>query len=53
MLDEMEKHKGEVGEKRQSLGEVWGKQAMRLLQLSGFGVIVSMTVLSAIGDDAL
>jgi transposase len=52
MLDEMEKHKGEVdGELgRQSLGEVWGKQAMRLLQLSGFGVIVTMTVLSAIGD---
>ena len=52
MLDELEKHKGEVdGELgRQSLGEVWGKQAMRLLQLSGFGVIVSMTVLSAIGD---
>jgi len=52
MLDEMEKHKGEVdGELgRQSLGEVWGKKAMRLLQLSGFGVIVTMTVLSAIGD---
>ena len=52
MLDEMEKHKGEVdGELgRQSLGEVWGKQAMSLLQLSGFGVIVTMTVLSAIGD---
>lgn len=52
MLDEMEKHKGEVdGELgRQSLGKVWGKQAMRLLQLPGFGVIVTMTVLSAIGD---
>ena len=52
MLDEMEKHKAEVdGELgRQSLGEVWGKQAIRLLQLSGFGAIVSMTVLSAIGD---
>ena len=52
MLDELEKHKGEVdGELgRQSLGKVWGKQAMRLLQLSGFGVIISMTVLSAIGD---
>ena len=52
MLDEIAKHKGEVdGELgRQSLGEVWGKQAMSLLQLSGFGVIVTMTVLSAIGD---
>ena len=52
MLDEMEKHEGEVDAElgRQGLGEVWGKQAMRLLQLSGFGVIVTMTVLSAIGD---
>jgi transposase len=52
MLDEMEKHKAEVDAElgRQSLGEVWGKRAMRLLQLPGFGVIVSMTVLSAIGD---
>jgi transposase len=52
MLEELEKHKAEVdGELgRQSLGAVWGKQAMRLLQLPGFGVIVTMTVLSAIGD---
>jgi transposase len=52
MLDEMQKHKEEVDAElgRQSLGEVWGKRAMRLLQLSGFGVIVTMTVLSAIGD---
>jgi transposase len=52
MLDEMEKHKGEVdGELGcQSLGEVWGKQAMRLLQLPGFGVVITTTVLSAIGD---
>ena len=52
MLDELESHKKEVDAElgRQSLGEVWGKQAMRLLQLSGFGVIVTMTVLSAIGD---
>jgi transposase len=27
-----------------------GQQAMRLLQLSGFGVVISMMVLSAIGD---
>jgi transposase len=52
MLDELEKHKAEVDAElgRQSLGEVWGKRAMRLLQLPGFGVIVTMTVLSAIGD---
>jgi transposase len=52
MLDEIDEHKAEVDAElgRQCLGEVWGKPAMRLLQLSGFGVIVSMTVLSAIGD---
>ena len=52
MLEEIAKHKAEVdGELgRQSLGERWGKQAVRLLQLSGFGVVLSMTVLSAIGD---
>jgi len=52
MLEELSQHKGEVDAElaRQSLGEVWGKSAMRLLQLSGFGVVISMTVLSAIGD---
>lgn len=52
MLAEIEKHKAEVDAElgRQSLGEVWGKQALRLMQLSGIGVIVAMTVLSAIGD---
>lgn len=52
MLDEVAKHKAEVDAElgRQCLGEVWGKPAVRLLQLSGFGVIVTMTILSAIGD---
>jgi transposase len=52
MLEEMEEHKAEVDAElaRQSLGEVWGKTAMRLLQLPGFGVVITMTVLSAIGD---
>lgn len=52
MLDELDKHKKEVDAElgRQSLGKVWSKQAMRLLQLSGFGVIITMTVLSAIGE---
>ena len=52
MLEELSQHKGEVDAElaRQSLGEVWGKSAMRLLQLSGFGVIITMTILSAIGD---
>ena len=52
MLSEMEKHKAEVDAEmgRQALGAAWSKQAVRLLQLSGFGVIISMTVLSGIGD---
>ena len=35
---------------KQSIGELWGQQALQLMQLSGIGVIVAMTVLSAIGD---
>lgn len=52
MLEELTKHKAEVdGELgRQSLGEVWSQQAIRLLQLPGFGVVMTMIVLSAIGD---
>jgi len=52
MLAEMDQHKAEVDSElgRQCLGERWSKQAMRLLQLSGFGVVMTMTVLSAIGD---
>ncbi len=52
MLEEIAKHKAEVDAElgRQSLGKSWSKQAVRLLQLSGFGVVISMTVLSAIGD---
>lgn len=52
LLEEMEKHKAEVDAElaRQSLGARWGRQAMRLLQLPGFGVVVTMTALAAIGD---
>jgi len=52
LLEGLDKNKAEVDAElgRQCLGEVWGKSAVRLLQLSGFGVIVTMTVLSAIGD---
>lgn len=52
MLEEIARHKAEVEAElgRQSLGATWSKQAVRLLQLSGFGVVISMTVLSAIGD---
>jgi transposase len=35
---------------KQSTGELWGQQALQLMQLPGVGVIVAMTVLSAIGD---
>jgi len=52
LLQQINQHKAEVDAElgRQCLGEVWGKSAMRLLQLSGFGVIITMTILSAIGD---
>lgn len=52
LLESLDKHKGEVDAElgRQGLCARWGKQAVRLLQLSGFGVVMTMTVLSAIGD---
>lgn len=52
MLEELEKHKVEVDAELapQSLGERWGKQAVRLLQLLGFDVVITMTVLAAMGD---
>jgi len=52
LLEELDRHKREVDAElgRQCLQEPWGKQAMRLLQLPGFGVVMTMIVLSAIGD---
>jgi len=52
MLDEIEKHKAEIDHElgQMSVGEVWGRQATRLMQLPGFGVIIAMTILGAIGD---
>jgi transposase len=52
MLAQIETHKAEVDQElgRQSLGETWGKQAIRLMQLPGMGVVIGMTVLSAIGE---
>ena len=52
LLAGLDKNKAEVDAElgRQALGEQWSKQAVRLLQLSGFGVIITTTVLSAIGD---
>jgi transposase len=52
MLDELVQHKAEVDAElgRECLREPWGEQAVRLLQLPGFGVVMTMIVLSAIGD---
>ncbi len=52
MLEQIEKHKADVDNElgRQSLAGRWGREAIRLLQLPGIGVVVAMTVLSAIGD---
>jgi len=52
LLEGLDKNKAEVDAElgRQCLGATWGRQAVRLLQLSGFGVVLTMTVLSAIGD---
>jgi transposase len=61
MLEELDQHKTEVDAElgRQCLREPWAKQAVRLLQLPGFGVVMttpalacgaSVIVLSAIGD---
>jgi len=52
MLEQLDNHKREVNAElgRQCLREPWGKQAVRLLQLPGFGVVMTMIVLSAIGD---
>jgi transposase len=52
MLEQLDKHKREVNAElgRQCLQEPWGTQAVRLLQLPGFGVVMTMIVLSGIGD---
>ncbi len=52
LLEQIEKHKAEVDQElgKQSLGETWGRDAVRLMQLPGIGVVIAMTVLSAIGD---
>lgn len=52
LLQEVEKLKDTVDEElqRQSTRAMWSKQALQLMQLPGVGVIVAMTVLSAIGD---
>jgi len=52
LLEQIEKHKAEVDQElgKQSLGETWGQDAVRLMQLPGIGVVIAMTLLSAIGE---
>jgi transposase len=52
LLEQIEKHKADVDCElgRQSLGETWGQQALRLIQLPGIGVVIAITILSAIGE---
>jgi len=52
LLDRIEQNKAELDEElaKMSVGQTWGEQATRLLQLPGLGLIATMTVLSAIGD---
>jgi len=49
MLEELDRHKREVDAElgRQCLREPWGKQAVRLLQLPGFGVVMTTPALAA------
>jgi transposase len=52
LLEKVEQNKAEVDKElgKMSVGATWGKPATQLLQLSGLGVIVTMTILGAIGD---
>jgi transposase len=52
LLEEIEKDRAAVDEElgRQFTSKRWGSQAVRLVQLPGVGVVIAMTVLSAIGD---
>jgi transposase len=53
-LDHLEPEIAEVGEELHRLSTVspWAEQTPFLMQLPGFGIIVAMTVLAAIGDIA-
>jgi transposase len=52
LLEQVERNKAELDLELQkmSVGETWGEQATRILQLPGLGVVVTMTILGAIGD---
>jgi transposase len=51
LLEQIEKHKAEVDQElgKQSLGETWGRDAVRCMQLPGIGVVIAMTGYSGIG----
>lgn len=51
-LAQIEQHKEEIEQElgRLSLTEPWASQSVYLMQLSGVGVVITMTVLAAIGD---
>jgi transposase len=53
-LAQIEQHKEEIEQElgRLSLSEPWASQSAYLMQLSGIGVVITMTVLGAIGDIA-
>ena len=52
LLEKVEQSKTELDNElgKMSVGETWGKDATRILQLPGMGFVVTMTVLAAIGD---
>lgn len=52
LLNQVEQSKAELETElaKMSLGKTWGKPAAHLLQLPGLGLMVTMTVLAAIGD---
>lgn len=52
LLEEIEKYKAAVDDElgQQFTSKRWGSQAVRLVQLPGVGVVIAMTVLSAIGE---
>ena len=52
LLEKVEQNKAELDLELQKMSvcETWGKQATQVLQLPGLGVVVTMTVLAAIGD---
>lgn len=52
LLEKVEQNKAELDNElaKMSVGKTWGQPATRILQLPGMGLIVTMTVLGAIGE---